>query len=54
MANVALGIKSEISDARFAYPSGHSAYMFFSMTIVSLYIMGKLHLLSRPSQVGGA
>ncbi|GIL67505.1 hypothetical protein Vafri_20865 [Volvox africanus] len=42
---------AEVEDARLAYPSGHSAYMFFSMTIVSLYILGKLELLSRPSQL---
>ncbi|GLC47275.1 hypothetical protein PLESTF_000926400 [Pleodorina starrii] len=42
---------TEMEDGRLAYPSGHAGYMFFSMTIVSLYIIGKLQLLSRPSQL---
>ncbi|KXZ45577.1 hypothetical protein GPECTOR_53g163 [Gonium pectorale] len=42
---------SEADEARLSYPSGHSAYMFFSMTVVSLYLVGKLELLHRPSQL---
>lgn len=41
-----------MEDARLSYPSGHSAYMFFSMTIVFLYLVGKLDLMHSPSQVG--
>ena len=48
---LALGDPSEAKDSRLSYPSGHSAYMFFSMTALMWYLVGKLHLLSRPSQV---
>ncbi|PNH03216.1 hypothetical protein TSOC_010723 [Tetrabaena socialis] len=50
LAVLTLNDPSEADDARMSYPSGHAAYMFFSMTIVSLYILGKLELLHRPSQ----
>ncbi|KAG2488392.1 hypothetical protein HYH03_013078 [Edaphochlamys debaryana] len=39
------------TDYRLSYPSGHSAYIFFSMTIVTLYVVGKAELLHRPSQL---
>uniref|UniRef100_A0A7S0YLL9 Phosphatidic acid phosphatase type 2/haloperoxidase domain-containing protein n=1 Tax=Polytomella parva TaxID=51329 RepID=A0A7S0YLL9_9CHLO len=37
-------------DGRLSYPSGHSAYMFFSMTILSLFLIGKTNLFIQSSQ----
>ncbi|KAG2440652.1 hypothetical protein HYH02_010231 [Chlamydomonas schloesseri] len=51
LATLAAADQTEIDDARLSYPSGHSAYMFFSMTILSLYLVGKTELLHRPSQL---
>ncbi|KAG2425484.1 hypothetical protein HXX76_013693 [Chlamydomonas incerta] len=51
LATLQAGDQGEIDDARLSYPSGHSAYMFFAMTIVSLYLVGKTELLHRPSQL---
>ncbi|EFJ45779.1 hypothetical protein VOLCADRAFT_121142 [Volvox carteri f. nagariensis] len=51
LGTVQKGVVGDVEDARLSYPSGHSAYMFFSMTVLSLYLLGKLQLLSRPSQL---
>ncbi|GFR51605.1 hypothetical protein Agub_g14029 [Astrephomene gubernaculifera] len=50
LASLKLKDPAEVDDARLSYPSGHSAYMFFSMTVVSLYLLGKLEVMHRPSQ----
>lgn len=45
LANVAAANAKEISDARLSYPSGHSAYIFYSATMLSLYLLGKTRVL---------
>lgn len=49
LAVLEMGHASTIKDSRQAYPSGHSAYMFFSMTILSLWACGKLGIFSRSN-----
>lgn len=41
----------DATDGRESYPSGHAAYMFFSGTALSLYLLGKMKVLAEPSQV---
>ncbi|KAG1656823.1 hypothetical protein FOA52_008457 [Chlamydomonas sp. UWO 241] len=48
IASAATGIASDASSARLSYPSGHAAYMFSSMTVVSLFLLGHFRVLSRP------
>jgi membrane-associated phospholipid phosphatase len=39
---------SRIMDGRQSYPSGHAAYMFLSMTITTLYLLGHSRVFARP------
>ncbi|GAX83367.1 hypothetical protein CEUSTIGMA_g10792.t1 [Chlamydomonas eustigma] len=41
---------SEIDGGNQSYPSGHSAYMFSTMTVVSLFLIGKLGVMSSPTK----
>lgn len=50
LARVATGDGRDVADGRLAYPSGHSAYMFFSATVLTMWGMGKLRLLAHSSQ----
>ena len=48
LAQLATGESNSISDGRLAYPSGHSAYIFCAMTVLSLYLLGKTRIFSEP------
>ena len=42
----------EIYEGRQSYPSGHAAYMFLSMSITTLYLLGHCRALARPPSRG--
>ena len=42
------GDKAAIQDTRQSYPSGHSAYMFSTSCLLTLYLIGHLRLISAP------
>ncbi|MEW5306943.1 MAG: hypothetical protein WDW36_009371 [Sanguina aurantia] len=50
LATLATGEDSKIQDGRQSYPSGHSAYMFFSMTLLTLFAFGRTRILVGPSK----
>jgi membrane-associated phospholipid phosphatase len=39
------------ADARRSYPSGHCAYVFATATVVTLYLLGKFRVFSKPGKV---
>jgi membrane-associated phospholipid phosphatase len=41
-------------DGRTSYPSGHAAETFMAFGLLSVYLMAKLKLFTRQSQVSGA
>jgi membrane-associated phospholipid phosphatase len=41
-------------DGRTSYPSGHAAETFMAFGLLSVYLMAKLKLFTRQSQVGAA
>jgi diacylglycerol diphosphate phosphatase/phosphatidate phosphatase len=48
LAVFAGGDPAEIQDTRQSYPSGHSAYMFSTSALLTLYLLGHLKVISKP------
>jgi membrane-associated phospholipid phosphatase len=51
-ARVATGDPAVMRDGRTSYPSGHAAETFMAFGLLSVYLMAKLKLFTRQSQVG--
>ena len=49
-ALLATNDSSRIQDGRQSYPSGHAAYMFLSMSITTLYLLGHTRVFAVPTR----
>jgi len=48
LAVYASGDAADMEHGQMSYPSGHSAYMFSSMTVITLFLLGHMRVASQP------